>query len=247
MTRLVLLHGFAGSVETFTEVRAALDGTFISEAPALLGHGAESEAADFESEVDRLAKVVGEGPPPLLLGYSFGGRLAMGLVARHPARWRGAIFVGAHPGFPDARERERRRRADARWVELLRAGDLERFVDAWEAQPVFASQGGVDSARRARQRAARTRHDPHALARAMEVLGTGAMPCWEDALAASRTPMVFLAGALDAKYVAIGERLAERVSTLQLVVAQGAGHNVVLEAADRTAGVVRDLAARSGA
>jgi 2-succinyl-6-hydroxy-2,4-cyclohexadiene-1-carboxylate synthase len=226
-------------------VRSALGAGHSYEAPMILGHGAATSATRFEDEVDRLAAVLGAGSPPILLGYSFGGRLAMGLVARHPERWRGAIVVGAHPGLADERERAQRRHADRRWIDLLDAGDLEAFVTAWETQSIFTSQRTLDPERRARQRAERARHDPHALARAMEVLGLGAMPCWTDGLAAVPVPMVFLAGALDTKYVAIGAELAARVPALDLVVAPGAGHNVVLEAPDVVAAVVRDLAERT--
>lgn len=241
--RIAMLHGFCGSADTFADVRTALGAGYACEAPALLGHGAASTAARFEDEVDRLAAILAAGDPPLLLGYSFGGRLAMGLVARHPGRWLGAVFVGAHPGLIDPRARAERRDADRRWVDLLAAGDLEAFVTAWEAQPIFASQVAVDATRRARQRAERRRHDPRALGRAMEVLGLGAMPCWDDALATARLPMVFVAGALDAKYAAVGHALAARAPALRVVVVPGAGHNVVLEAPEAIATVLRDLAA----
>jgi 2-succinyl-6-hydroxy-2,4-cyclohexadiene-1-carboxylate synthase len=238
-----MLHGFCGSADTFAEVRTALGSGYACEAPAILGHGGGLDATRFEDEVDRLAGILGVGEPPLLLGYSFGGRLAMGLVARHPERWRGAVFVGAHPGLADPLARADRRGADRRWIDLLAAGDLDAFIIAWEAQPIFASQANIDATRRARQRAERACQDPRALARATEVLGLGAMPCWEDALAAARLPMVFVAGALDPKYVTVGEALAARAPALRLVVVPGAGHNVVFEAPEAVAAVVRDLAA----
>lgn len=247
MIDVVVLHGFCGSAETFADVQAGLGPAYRCHAPALLGHGASEVTPRFEGEVDRLARVIVTPTAPLLLGYSFGGRLAMGLVARHPQRWSGAIFVGAHPGLDEPDERAARRHADQRWIDLLDRGDLGAFIGAWEAQPIFASQAAVAPVRRARQHAERLRHDPQALSHAMMVLGLGVMPRWTEGLARARIPMVFLAGERDAKYVAVGERLAAAVDTLRLVVVPGVGHNVVLEAPAAVVATVRAMCEGQGA
>lgn len=243
MTAVVLLHGFAGSAATFDGVRATLgeDG-FTCSAPVLFGHGATASIACYEDEVDRLAATL--PPAALLVGYSFGGRLAMGLIARHEARVAGAVLVGAHPGLPDAAARAARARDDARWSAMLRRDGLDAFIAAWEAQPLFASQASLPAATRDAQRAARRTLDPLALADAMERLGLGAMPYWTEALRRAATPMTFVAGAQDPKYVALGRELAASVPAMRFEEAAGAGHNVVLEQPAAIAAAVRALAAR---
>jgi len=237
VTTVVLLHGFAGSAATFDGVRAALGATVDCTAPLLFGHGARAAIVRYEDEVDRLAALA--PPGATLVGYSFGGRLAMGMLARHPARFASAVLIGAHPGLPAAAERAARAAADARWSALLRGEGLEAFIAAWEAQPLFASQADLPAAVRAAQRAARRRLDPLRLADAMERLGLGAMPCWTPALSRVTAPMAFLAGARDPKYVALGEALAAEVPALACAVVPDAGHNVVLERPQAVAAAVR--------
>ena len=246
MERVVFLHGFCGSPRTFDAVRAALGPRVRGETPVVCGHaGTDAPVTSFAAEVDRLAAAIPPGALPLLVGYSLGGRLAMGLVARHPGRWRGALFIGAHAGIADERERAARRQADGAWARLLQDEGLDRFLAAWEAQPLFASQRGLDAQVQALQRQERGQHDPARLAQAIVALSPGAMPCWDEALAAASTPMTYLVGAQDEKFLAVGHRLAARTPALSVAVAPGVGHNVALEAPTVTAAAIDALLART--
>lgn len=248
MSRVVLLHGFGGSPRTFDAVHAALGATVDVETPILGGHaGSAAEVDSFENEVDRLAAVIAPEPAPLLVGYSLGGRLAMGLVVRHPDRWRAALFIGAQAGIVDSAARSARRQIDARWAMMLRTDGLDRFLTAWEAQPLFASQVAADPTALSVQAAERRRQDPLRLARSIERLSPGTMPCWDDGLAAATLPMTYLAGARDEKFVGVGQRLAARVVSLTLSIVPDVGHNVPLEAPALTAAAILALAARSKA
>ncbi|MBC7171647.1 MAG: alpha/beta fold hydrolase, partial [Polyangiaceae bacterium] len=118
MSALVLLHGFTGAPESFDAVRAHLPSGIVVHAPACLGHAdaRDVSVASFEDEVDRLASSIAAvtTPPRVLAGYSMGGRLALGLLARHSGLFEHAVIVSAHPGLEDASAREARRRDDAR-------------------------------------------------------------------------------------------------------------------------------------
>src|SRR5262249_24349650 len=120
MTRaVVLLHGFTGSARGLEPLASSLAAERARvEIPALLGHGATDDAGveGFEAEVDRLARHVRAlGEPSHLVGYSLGGRLAIGLLVRHPGLFTGATLVSAQPGLATERERLERRMADDRW------------------------------------------------------------------------------------------------------------------------------------
>ena len=71
-----------------------------------------------------------------------------------------AVLISVNPGIDDA-ERPARRAHDAAWARLLRERGLDAFLDAWEAQPLFATQARVRAdlraARRARRLALRSR------------------------------------------------------------------------------------------
>ena len=53
-------------------------------------------------------------------------------------------------------------------------------------------------------------------------------------------PVVLIAGERDQKYVAISERMAERIPDARVVIVPGAGHAVHLEAPDLIAGVIAE-------
>lgn len=225
MTRAVFaLHGFTGRPAGFDVLRAMHpDARFVT--PALLGHGAAVNVRTFDDEVERLCDLSGSLEGAILLGYSLGGRLALAMLARG-AKFARAVIIGASAGLATATERASRRADDARLAALLRTEGIEAFARAWEAQPLFASQAGETYAER---RAARRTHDAHGLADALDALGLGAMPFVEPALASVTTPIDYLVGEHDAKFMTIGARLAHRMPNLRVHVIPGVGHDVLLE------------------
>jgi 2-succinyl-6-hydroxy-2,4-cyclohexadiene-1-carboxylate synthase len=230
---VLLLHGFTGGPEAFDVV---LEGVPLGAPvlrPALLGHAPGVVDADtFEGEVRRLADLVSERGwrRVLLCGYSLGGRLALGLLAWHRARFARAVVIGAHPGLEDPAERAARMEADARWATMLTGEGIHAFVRAWEAQPLFATQRRLAPHVQHAQRARRLEHDPHGLARALHALGLGRMPpLWGD-LAAMPVPLTLLVGGEDAKFTQLARRLAGRIGAAARVqTVPGVGHNVLLE------------------
>lgn len=233
MTPVALLHGFTGSPRSFGSIAAELTARgFVVETPALVGHGAEDDAEvhDFMSEVERLARVFERrGGTRHLVGYSLGGRVAIGLLCEHPELFSSATLVSAQPGLADARAREERRAADAKWCELLESRGVAAFVTAWEALPLFASQANLPEALLDEQRSERLSHDGAALARSLRTCGLAEMPSYWDELERLEVPTTILVGERDAKFVGIGRRMSEKIAGSELVVVPGVGHNLVLE------------------
>ncbi|WP_394841533.1 alpha/beta fold hydrolase [Pendulispora brunnea] len=231
---LLLLHGFAGGPFAWDRVISMLSSERRILRPALLGHGAdalEAKGASFEDEVERIAaQVRNAGLHGVhVCGYSLGGRVALGLLARHGHLFARATLIGVNPGLATVREREERLAADERWIERLRRDGVEAFLDAWEEQPLFASQRGLAPEALAEQRSLRRQHSVAGLARAMEVLGLARMPnYWED-LPRMAIPVTLMVGADDAKFLALAHAMAPRLAAATTVVVPGAGHNVVLE------------------
>jgi 2-succinyl-6-hydroxy-2,4-cyclohexadiene-1-carboxylate synthase len=230
----VLLHGFTGSPASFDAVVEALPATTPVLRPTLLGHGrAGGDAGSFEAEVDRLAAQVGECGfrRPALCGYSLGGRVGLGLLARHPSLFARAVIVAGHSGLTDATERAARIESDERWANLLEQEGIAAFVDAWERQPLFANQAELPEAVQKRQREMRLAHDPSGLARALRVLGLGRMPDLRGGLRKVTVPVTLVVGEADAKFRSLARSLADEVlGGAEVRVIPGSGHNVVLEA-----------------
>ncbi len=249
MRPLVLLHGFTGAPASFDELAALLreraGGALDVYCPRLLGHGAAAGGVHaFDDEIGRLTAELEDRrlTGAHLCGYSLGARLALGLLARAPRLFTSATLIGVHPGLSTEAERSERRTADERWARLLEERGLAAFLSAWQAQPLFASQAGLERTggpdALARQRELRSAHDAAELARSLRVLGLAEMPSYRGTLLAPPVPTTLVVGARDTKFLELARSSAERCAALALEVIEGVGHNVVLEAPEALADVL---------
>ncbi|HEX4417874.1 MAG TPA: hypothetical protein VH165_08245 [Kofleriaceae bacterium] len=235
--RGVLLHGFTGDPANWDDVVGNAAGRHDDAAGgapdpglglaneiaiaidhiALPGHlGGGPVAPSWDENLAAIAARIGRCD--VAIGYSLGARVALGLVAAgHVPR---GILISVNPGIPDA-ERPARRAGDATWAELLRRRGTAAFLDAWQAQPLFASQARAPADRRAARHDRRRALDPEQLARSLETMGLAEMP---DYRAAIDGRVALIAGAEDAKFVAIARALPV---PLELIAASG--HDPTLE------------------
>jgi 2-succinyl-6-hydroxy-2,4-cyclohexadiene-1-carboxylate synthase len=228
---LLLLHGFLGCGEDFAPLLGHLGGRFYGLALDLPGHGRTSlDATDPAWSVEGCAETIlrwldaAAIERPHLLGYSMGGRIALRLAVEAPSRFASIVVESASPGLENGSERAQRRQNDSELAARLRRDPLERFVDDWYRQPLFATlRARADYAELRRRR---LRQDPHGLARALEQMGVGTQePLWAR-LATLARPLHFAFGAEDARYRDIAARLARLAPCLRVRVFAGAGHNV---------------------
>ncbi len=245
MMPLMLLHGFAGSPDSFDEVLAlararGLNAPMLSE--PLWGHRGHLEPAghSFDREVDRLAELFHErgGAGGCLIGYSLGARLALGILTRHPDLASRAILIGANPGLASSVGRTERNSADEVWTVLLETTGIEAFVDAWESQPIFASQRLKDPARWQRQRAIRLSHPPRALSAAMRALGLARMPDTSVLLPRLRAPILLVTGAEDPKFLALARAMQSALPRARLVTIERSGHNPLFDQPEQMAALL---------
>jgi 2-succinyl-6-hydroxy-2,4-cyclohexadiene-1-carboxylate synthase len=221
--RYLRLHGFTGTPDSF----AALPAPVGSVTPTLGGHLGSAALGGFWDEVERLAALGADCQG--LFGYSLGGRLALGILARYPERFGHAVIVSAQPGLSSGAERESRRAGDARLVELLRERGVAAFVDHWQALPLWASQAQLTDPVKAQQREQRLRHSADALARSLIQHGLGEMPDLRPQLPRVQTEVDVVVGERDLKFVTLGRELSTLLPRAKLTIAPGAGHNLLLE------------------
>lgn len=233
-----LLHGFAQPPSAWDEVQAALGPSLATRACPTPGH---DPSLPVPASWDEAIAVVAArlGGARTVVGYSFGARLALGLLAVDAVER--AILVGVNPGLPEPSARAARRADDARWAERLRRDGTAAFLDAWEAQPLFATQARVDPAVRTRRRAARVALPAGPLADALDRLGLGAMPDLGPALAARAARACLVVGADDAKFRATAVDLRARCPALRVEEVVGSGHDPTLEAPAALAATLRSL------
>ncbi len=240
---LLLLHGFTQTGRGWDEVVRHLDGErYRALAPDIRGHGAAGaeRPIDFEACVADVAGLV--AGRFALAGYSQGGRLALHIALAHPDRVTRLVLVSATAGIEDDAERARRRAADEQLADWMAAEGrlMSEVADRWGAQPLFSTQS---TAVAAAARADRICNRPADLAAALRGIGTGAMaPLWKR-LGELTMPVAVLAGALDRRYVALGERLADGLGRATLTVVPDAGHGLALEAPVAVAAAIGGLRA----
>lgn len=233
---LLVLHGFTGRAESMEPVAAGLRDTFTVVRLDLLGHG-ESEAPRDPAPyaMERCIAQVTAALDALgirrahALGYSMGGRVALALAARQPGRVGSAVLVGASAGLAAPDARAARVRSDEALADRIEREGIERFVDAWMALPLFASQARLGPAFLARARAERLAARPHGLANSLRGMGSGAQPPLHAELARVGAPVLLAVGSLDAKFEAIARELAAALPDARVHPIPDAGHACHLE------------------
>ncbi|MCB0218362.1 MAG: alpha/beta fold hydrolase, partial [Chrysiogenetes bacterium] len=195
---VVALHGFLGTGENWAELAGRLNVHLY--APDLPGHGQTSARPEgfggtiaLLEEWAQLHKISDAS----LLGYSMGGRLALGWALAHPGRWRALVLEGTSPGIANPAERTMRATLDdARARDLIERG-VSDFLDDWQALPLFKSQQLLPPMRRAKMRALRERSRPEGLAWAIAALSPGRQPDYGSRLGELAMPVHLITGERD--------------------------------------------------
>lgn len=221
---LVLIHGFTQSAQAWGPVgdRLARSHTVIAvDAP---GHGRSAAVeADLPGGADLMVAAVGGRAS--WLGYSMGGRYALHVALRHPETVGRLVLVSATAGIDDPAERAGRRASDEALADRVEAEGLEPFLRWWLSLPLFATLPPEAAAMEARLGGS-----PAGLASSLRRAGTGTQePLW-DRLGALSMPVLVVAGALDAKYADLADRLGRAIgANAEVAVIDGAGHACHLE------------------
>ncbi|HET9955886.1 MAG TPA: alpha/beta fold hydrolase [Polyangiaceae bacterium] len=232
MSSIVALHGFTGTPSSFAPL-AEYFGSANLLTPVSTGHGVPaqgSEVASFEAEVSRLARLARDNSEgPVLVGYSLGGRLALGIALQFAASFRGLVLISASAGLESEAARAERRANDARWIALLEEHGVEAFADRWQAQPLFATQLELSQSLIEAERHRRLSHTARGLAHSLRVTGLAEMPNYWPRLSEITLPVTLLAGARDPKFCASARRMASQIPGAVVTEVPGVGHNLLLE------------------
>ena len=231
---VLLLHGFTGSPASFDRLLEHLPTRRVVR-PWLPGHGACPTCPWDDAITYLFAQLDG---PTHVVGYSMGGRLAWGMLARRDPRIIRATLIGAHPGLSGEAAREARREADASWAAKLENEGLEAFVDAWERLPLWSSQAALPERLRAAQRRVRLAHRAVGLAGALRRLGLAEQP----PMPRVEVPLALVVGELDLAHRALAAEAQRSLPHATLHVVEGAGHNVLFERPDAIAALLTEAA-----
>ncbi|MGI8945756.1 MAG: alpha/beta fold hydrolase [Thermoleophilaceae bacterium] len=186
----------------------------------------------------RLEEIAAAGAGAVLAGYSMGGRLALHAALRAPHRYAGVVTVGTSGGIEAPAARASRAEADAKLAGWMETHPIERIVELWESQPLFADQSQelVEA-----QRSDRLRQDPRSVAMLLRTAGQGALePVWQR-LRALDLPLLAIAGARDDAYASAAWRLAREAAHGRAAIIESAGHAPHLQRPDEVAGLLGEF------
>lgn len=227
---IVALHGFTQHGGMFAEL-AAITGREIL-APDLPGHGgAAAFPATFPAAIAAVAAVTGGRA---LLGYSQGGRIALGVALEHPQAVSHLILISTGIGIADERRRLVRQTRDEALARVIESEDLESFFERWMNRPIFDGLHRRGAAWLEADVALRLENTARGIAGALRGMGQGAQPWYGDRLEELEMPVLVIAGERDPRYVAIAKRVAAATGG-RLVIVEDAGHAVVGEAPRKVA------------
>jgi 2-succinyl-6-hydroxy-2,4-cyclohexadiene-1-carboxylate synthase len=232
-SRVVLVHGFTQTGRCWGPIATDLERDHEVVRVDAPGHGG---SADVEAGLRDGAGLIGDtGGLATYLGYSMGARFCLHLALARPSQVRGLVLIGGTAGIEDRAERAARREQDLHTAQRLADQGLGTFLDGWLDQPLFATLPPEAACRE--ERLANT---VPGLQSSLVRAGTGSQePLW-DQLPRLSMPVLVVAGARDAKFAALAERMASAIgerATLALV--PDAGHTAHLEQPAAFLGILR--------
>jgi 2-succinyl-6-hydroxy-2,4-cyclohexadiene-1-carboxylate synthase len=248
---LFLLHGFTGNAQSWLPVFDDLSRAHHVHAIDLIGHGNSAAPEDrsryaYDRAIDDLAAVLDELgiERAAWLGYSLGGRLALGMAIAHPGRVSALILESATAGIRNERDRTHRRASDEALANRIEEHGIEAFVAEWESLPMWSSQQSLARQILAAQHEQRLANSSIGLANSLRGMGQGAQPSLWDRLGEIRVPALLVAGALDTKFAGLAGQMHHGIPDAEFELVPGAGHAVHLESPRQFAEIVREFLAR---
>lgn len=225
--RVLALHGWGRRGADFKRSLADIP----SLAPDLPGFGASpppSEVMGARGYADAVLPVLEDfSQPPVVVGHSFGGRVAVCLAARHPEKVGPLLLTGAP---------------------LVRASPPTRPSAVYRLLRWLHNTGVIGDDRMEEIRRKRGSADYRAASGVMRsILVEVINESYEDELKSISAPISMLWGADDAEVPVVVARSAKDIveaagrTSVELEVVQGVGHHLPIEAPDRLRASVESM------
>ncbi|KEF37554.1 2-succinyl-6-hydroxy-2,4-cyclohexadiene-1-carboxylate synthase [Schinkia azotoformans MEV2011] len=234
---LLLLHGFTGSLQTWSPFINDWGHSFKLILIDMIGHGKTDHPEDvdrysMENAVRDLKEILHilNITKAHLLGYSMGGRVALSFSILYPEYVLSLILESSSPGLELEEERLARIDSDNQLAKRIIQGGIHEFVDYWEKIPLFFTQEQrLTDARKQAIRQERLGNSSQGLANSLRGMGTGVQPSWWDQLAHFQKPVLILAGEDDQKFCLIGKKMHRLFPNSKILIIKDAGHAIHVE------------------
>lgn len=175
---------------------------------------------DWAKELN--SNVSNKASKPILMGYSFGGRLALHALINQPDRWSAAIIISSHPGLESQEEKSIRLIDDSAWALRILNDPWDLLMSDWNGRSVF-SQGGFQFHRK------ETDFDRTHLSQLLISGSLGYQDHLLPLIAQLPMPILWMVGSQDTKYRNITSNLKFSHPQSQVWEVSGAGHRLPWE------------------
>ena len=240
---LVLIHGWALSLEVWEPVTELLVRDFRLTLVDLPGHGGSSMGGEFtvDSVIQKLVTVIPQDAT--VLGWSLGGLMVMALAARHPKRVHKLVLLASNPCFvstPDRPLGMAQEVLDRFGQDLIK--DYQETVASFLAASTLGATDGPTLLRHLLQHMNKApRPDARALQGGLRILRNTDL---RSQLKNVSCPTLILLGERDALVpAAVGDELLEALPNSRLTIIAGAGHAPFLSHPKQFVRLIRDFAA----
>ena len=244
---VVFLHGFTGSTSTWHNVLSILENQIHAVSIDLWGHGRSDSPKNIthysmEQQVNDIEDVCQqlELKTFILIGYSMGGRIALGYAVSYPTRVKALVLESASPGLKIESDRLERQERDAKLAKRLQEESLSDFVDFWENIALFESQKSLSKEKRAAVRKERLNQNSIGLANSLLGIGTGSQPSFWNVITDVQKPVLLLTGELDEKFETIANVMKKSLPIAEHQTILQTGHALHVEKPEEFATIVKD-------
>ncbi len=242
-TDLVLIHGWALSLDVWAPVTELLARDFRLTLVDLPGHGGSSMDGEFtvDSVVRKLIPVIPQDAT--VLGWSLGGLLAMALAALHPKRVHKLVLLASNPCFvstPDRPLGMAPEVLDQLGQDLMK--DYRETIAKFLAASTLGATNGPALLRHfLKQMSKAPQPDTKALQGGLNILRNTDL---RSRLQNISCPALILLGERDALVpAAVGNEMLGALPNSQLTIISGAGHAPFLSHPKQFVRIIRDFAA----
>ena len=184
-------------------------------------------ATDWHAGLQNLAIQISQ--PSILVGYSMGARLALGLALEFPEYVSGMIFIAGNPGIEASEDRVKRATTDAELMQKIDnlSGKQAKacFLSQWYQQEVFAH---LTEETRGQEIDRKLAADHKHWSSILEGLSVAKQPNYWLRLPELSIPVLVVAGEQDKKYNQIAVRFKRSLANHNsaVVIVPGCGHIV---------------------
>lgn len=226
--RAYFIHGFMGTSNDLEFLYSTLTDLDIEPIALTLPFHSNGPTSfhNLEDYLSDLIKKIHPDKRSTLIGYSMGGRVALMLLKRAPHLFSSAIILSAHPGIEDEQLRKSRKEADQDLLSSVKDRESYlNFLTKWYSNPIWGLQDREELKKRIIKEKI---YNPN-YQNALSLLSVGNMPPLYDFLATTRTPILYVAGEFDQKYLEVGNRLKRENPKSEICVQEGIGHAFIYE------------------